>query len=87
MAFIKKIELHKYYDDAYDDFSNKNKCDMLLQRLGYMRDALSRMNTKEALNSPFKQVDNSYMKKELNSIKDDLESLKNRIDARNNISI
>ena len=58
---------------------------MLLQRLGYIRDGLSIMNTKEALNSPFKQVDNWYMKKELNSIKDDLDTFEKSIDSRNNI--
>ena len=58
---------------------------MLLQRLGYIRDGLSRMNSKEALNSPFKQVDNWYMKKELNSIKDDLDTFKKSIDSHNNI--
>ena len=57
------MELQKYYDGPYEN-KNERKCEMLLQRLGYISDGLSRMNTKEALNSPFKQVDNWYMKKE-----------------------
>ena len=80
-AFIKKMELQKYYDRH----KNKMKCEVLVQRLGYISDGLSRMNTKEALNSPFKQVDNWYMKKELNSIKDDLDTFKKSIDSSNNI--
>lgn len=78
--FITKMKTHEYYDNSHGyDGANERKCDLLLIRLGYIKDGLDRMNTKEALESPYKKIDNAYMKKELNDIQKDIEKYKDSI--------
>jgi hypothetical protein len=63
-------------EKKYDGSSSKErKCEMLLQRLAYIYDGLSRMNSREALDSPYRKIDIAYMKKELNDIQHHLERL------------
>ena len=62
----------KNYDGSN---SKERKCEMLLQRLGYIYDGLGRMNSREALDSPYRNIDIAYMKNELNDIQHDLERL------------
>jgi len=72
----------KKYDGSH---SKERKCKMLLQRLGYIYDGLSRMNSREALDSPYRKIDTAYMKKELNDIQHDLDRL-NAINAASSLS-
>ena len=68
-------------EKKYDGSSSKErKCEMLLQRLGHIYDGLGRMNSREALDSPYRKIDTAYMKKELNDIQHDLDRL-NAINA------
>ena len=76
VKFVNMMKSHEYYESSSYDSINENACRMFLQRLGYIRDGLERMNSKEGAESPYTKIDNAYMKKELNTIQTDLERFK-----------
>jgi len=78
-TFIDMIKKQKYYDEYDYDSPNENMCNMIIQRLQYIHEAINRMNDKEAIESPYRTIDNAYMKKELHNIQCDLEKLKDSI--------
>lgn len=77
--FVDMIKKHKYYEEYDYDSPNENRCKMLMQRLQYMHEALNRMNDKEAIESPHRNSDNAYMRREMHDIQRDLEKLKDSI--------
>lgn len=79
-TFIEDLRTHDYYDEGYS-FTNEHTAKNLLQRLQTIRDGLDRMNEKEALESPYRSADNSYMKKELLSIQTDLDKFRGLVFA------
>ena len=84
-AFVKMMEANKYYEGDSYETKNEQRCNMVLQRLGYIQNALESFHTERALTSPYRCADNAYMKKELNSIKSDLERFK--VDAPSGVRI
>jgi hypothetical protein len=75
-AFINMMKANKYYESSTYDYTNENRCNALLQRLEIIHDGISRMNDEEALDSPYRKIDNTYMKNELISIQTDLDRFK-----------
>jgi len=84
-AFVKMMEANEYYEGDSYETKNKQRCNMVLQRLNTINGGLQRFHTAYAEKSPYRAVDNAYMKKELNSIKSDLERFK--IDAPSGVRI
>jgi ATP-dependent Lon protease len=79
--YIKSIEPHNYYDtDIYANVFNRQRCEMLQQRLRYVQEGLTRYNdTKDSLTDEMIEKDNKWMKNELKSIEQDYEKLKDFI--------
>ena len=79
--YIKSIEPYNYYDtNLYANVFNRQKCEMLQQRLHYIQEGLRRYNdTKDSLTDEMIEKDNKWMKNELKSIEQDYEKLKDFI--------
>jgi hypothetical protein len=79
--YIKSIEPYNYYDtNLYANVFNRQKCEMLQQRLRYIQEGLTRYNdTKDSLIDEMIEKDNKWMKNELKSIEQDYEKLKDFI--------
>jgi chromosome condensin MukBEF ATPase and DNA-binding subunit MukB len=79
--YIKSIEPYNYYDtNMYANVFNRQRCEMLQQRLRYVQEGLERYHrNKNDLTSDLIEKDNKWMKNELKSIEQDYEKLKDFI--------
>ena len=77
--FVDSMKVHNYYESH--SWKNEDTCNMLLQRLGYISESLERMkeNNLNGIKSPYTQIDNLYMKKELKSIHEDVDRFKDTV--------